>query len=176
LTIVAIITGPILAIQIQVYLEKEREQRRRKVWVFRELMVTRAMVVSPRHVEALNGIQMEFSSQSPTEKAVIDAWQNYLNHLNNPVDSVDWKVQSTRLLAELLVQMATCLGYHDFNEARIKSESYIPQYLSDMEAEQNALRKAAVEVFKGDRPLKVSVIQDADRGGFQAGEPWVRRP
>jgi hypothetical protein len=75
LTIIAIIAGPIAAIQIQVYLEKRRELLRRKIQVFRELMITRNLTLAPRHVEALNGIQMEFSGDEKTEKDVIDAWQ-----------------------------------------------------------------------------------------------------
>jgi len=159
LTVVAIIVGPIAAIQIQEHLEEGRERRRRKSRVFRELMVTRSTVLSPRHVEALNGIQVEFSSREPTEKQVIDAWQNYINHLNNHNDSSAWSAQTPELLAELLLQMAICLGYHDFNKARIKSEAYTPRYFAEIEAEQNDLRKAAVEVFRGRQQLKVAVTE-----------------
>src|SRR5207302_835611 len=38
-------------------LEKSREEKRRKLKTFRELMVTRSTALSPRHVEALNAIQ-----------------------------------------------------------------------------------------------------------------------
>ena len=162
LTIVAIVLGPIAAIQTQEFLEKRREERRRKFFIFRELMITRSTALSPRHVEALNAIQIEFSSRNPVEKKVIDAWQLYINHLNhldrdNPQT---WNATSIDLLIDLIFQMATVLGYHDFNKARIKSEAYTPQYFADIENEQNELRKAAIQVFNGKQPLKVSVVEE----------------
>jgi hypothetical protein len=159
LTIIAILAGPAAAIQVQVYLEKRRELRRRKIHVFRELMITRNLQLAPRHVEALNGIQMEFAGDEKTEKEVIDAWQLYLTNLNNrePSDAV-WK-ERINLLHDLLHKMAIALGFTHFNKARIKNEGYIPQYFADVENEQNELRKGAVEVFGGKRPLKVEVFE-----------------
>lgn len=161
LTIVAILLGPILAIQIQVYLDHRREQKRRKLGVFRDLMVTRGTALSPRHVEALNGIQMEFSSKNLREKPITDAWQNYMNHLINFADTDAWRSQSSELLAELLLQMAMCLGYTDFNKARIKAEAYVPRYFFEIESEQNELRKAAIQVFKGNQSLRVRMAEEA---------------
>lgn len=162
LTIVAIFTGPIAAIQIQVYLERKREERRRKVAVFRELMITRAAVLSPRHVEALNAIQMEFSSKDPAERQALDAWQLYINHLSNPnrPDATTWNAQGPELLTDLLFKIATCLRFHDLNKARIKAEGYIPKYFVEIEKEQNELRKSAVEVFSGRQPLNVNVTEN----------------
>jgi hypothetical protein len=176
LTIIALIAGPVAAIQTQEYLEKGREEKRRKLKIFRELMVTRSTALSPRHVEALNGIQMEFSSNNVEEKKVIDAWQLYINHLNH-IDKNNvpvWSARSTDLLIDLLFQMATLFEFHDFNKARIKSEAYLPQYFADIENEQNELRKAAVKVFQGKQPLKVNVIEEA---GPSLPSPYApRRP
>lgn len=176
LTILAIVLGPIFAIQIQVYLDHKREQKRRKLGIFRELMVTRSMILSPRHVEALNGIQMEFSAKNPEEKTVTDAWQNYMNHLINYADTDAWRAQSPELLAELLLQMAICLGYTDFNKARIKAEAYVPRYFGEIESDQNELRKAAIEVFRGKQPLTVRMAEET-RGATtaHAGPPVLGR-
>ncbi len=105
-SIVAIILGPILAVQVQEFLERGREERRRKLWVFRELMLTRGTVLSPRHVEALNGIQMEFSDKRSDEKKVLDAWKLYLDHLNlqNPPDMNVWTAAALNLLVDLLYE------------------------------------------------------------------------
>ena len=173
LTIIAIIAGPIAAIQIQVYLEKRREVRRRKSHVFRELMITRSTVLSPRHVEALNGIQMEFYSKIPEEKKVLDAWQLYITHLNNrSAEQTAWLAQSPELLADLLLEMARCLGYHEFNKVRIKNETYIPQYFADIEKSQNALREAAVKIFSGEKRLKVEV-NEPEPNRLQAISPYA---
>ena len=52
----ATVSGPIFAIQIQKYLESWREIRARRLQVFRILMATRATIVAPEHVHALNSI------------------------------------------------------------------------------------------------------------------------
>lgn len=59
LLIVSTILGPILAVQVQKWLELWREKRDRKLKIFYNLMATRAARVSERHVEALNSIQLE---------------------------------------------------------------------------------------------------------------------
>jgi hypothetical protein len=179
LTIVAILLGPIFAIQIQVYLDHRREQKRRKLGIFRDLMVTRGTALSPRQVEALNGIQMEFSAKNPEERQVTDAWQNYMNHLNNFADTDAWRAQSPELLSDLLLQMAICLGYTDFNKARIKAEAYVPRYFGEIESEQNELRKAAIQVFKGNQPLSVRPAQEVTatpRMGSELLCPPLRNP
>ncbi|WP_373426698.1 DUF6680 family protein [Neorhizobium galegae] len=58
--ILATLAGPILAIQVQKFLERGRENRNRRLQIFRTLMATRAASVSPAHVEALNSIALEF--------------------------------------------------------------------------------------------------------------------
>lgn len=114
---------------------------------------------SLRHVEALNGIQLEFLSKNPKEKPVVDAWQNYINHLNNHVETEAWHVQSRELLSELLLQIAICLRYDDINKARIRSEAYVPKYFFNTENELNELRKSALQVFKGKHAVKIEIKQ-----------------
>jgi hypothetical protein len=78
-TILAIIAGPILAVRIQRNLDLAREKKDRKLHIFRELMLTRLSRLSVRHVEGLNAIQMEFSEDIPSERAVLDAWALYID-------------------------------------------------------------------------------------------------
>lgn len=108
---------------------------------------------------------MEFYAKIPAEKKVLDASQLYITHLNNRnAEQITWMAQSPELLADLLLEMARCLGYHEFNKVRIKNESYIPQYFADIEKEQNALREAAVKVFSGKARLKVEVHEPSTVG------------
>jgi hypothetical protein len=168
------VLGPILAIQVQEYLESRREDKRRKHQIFRELMVTRATMLSPRHVEALNAIQIEFSAKAPEEKPIVDEWQPYINHLSHmDKDNLPaWNAKSIDLLIDLLFEMAALLGYHDFNRVRIKNEAYLPQYFGDIENEQNRLRKAPIKVFEGDQSLKVEVAE----APVAPSTPIPRRP
>jgi hypothetical protein len=58
--VIATLLGPILAVQAQKWIERSRERQQRRVAVFRVLMTTRAALLSPAHVEALNIVPVEF--------------------------------------------------------------------------------------------------------------------
>jgi hypothetical protein len=60
LTICALILGPILAVQIQKFIDRAKESRSRRLWVFKTLMATRHATLSIDHVSALNRIDLEF--------------------------------------------------------------------------------------------------------------------
>lgn len=134
-------------------------------------MITRSARLTARHVEALNGIQMEFSEKRKKEKPVLDAWNLYMNHLNTPAgnDLSGWIARGTDLLVEMLYQMGMALGF-DFPKVKIQRDVYIPQYFGEIESEQNELRKAALAVFKGDRSLPVEVRDTS------SGPPAMRNP
>jgi hypothetical protein len=156
-TILAIIVGPILAIQVDKILQARRDKRDDKEHVFNELMLTRGQRVSQRHSEALNGVLVEFSEKIPKEKPVIEAWQLYLNHLNQIVSPADynvWQSRSDSLFVDLIYEMAKSLG-RDFPKARIQKDWYVPRYLGELENDNNQLRKALVAVFSGEKRLQI---------------------
>jgi hypothetical protein len=69
--------GPVLAVQAQKWVEGFRENKARRLTIFRTLMATRAMVLDPNHVEALNAVPIDFYK----DKGVMDAWEEYFLHL-----------------------------------------------------------------------------------------------
>ena len=73
--IVAILIAPFLAVFAQRQIDLWREQRQRKLWVFKTLMATRGRTLSPEHVQALNMIELEF--QKSSEKPILYAWKEY---------------------------------------------------------------------------------------------------
>ena len=83
LVIAAVILGPILALWAQRYSERRRDERARKLWLFRELMATRTMRLSGRHVGALNHIDLEFNPKKKADANVLTAWKTYLDALSN---------------------------------------------------------------------------------------------
>ncbi len=126
--------------------------------------------MNPAHVEALNSIEIEFYAKDGPDKKVLDAWRLYASHLNagrrQPVpDGNRWLDTKQQLLTELLHEMALALGY-DISKATIKDDTYYPQGYVDVEQEQHALRKAALEVFSGTRPLATTVL-----GAVQTSAP-----
>ena len=83
LVIAAVILGPILALWAQRYSERRREERARKLSLFRELMATRTTRLSGRHVEALNHIDLEFDLKKKADAEVLAAWKMYLDALSD---------------------------------------------------------------------------------------------
>ena len=159
-TIVAIIAGPILAIQVEKFLERRREDRNRRIAVFKTLMVTRGMVLSPKHIEALNAIDIEFSSDNDKDKKVRESWKAYLDQLGHyPKDGTEdekkrWGDKNSELLVELLSVMCDAVGYH-FDKTHIKRAAYVPERFFNVEFEQDFLRRSFVELFSGQKKFPI---------------------
>src|SRR5262249_40760978 len=128
LMIAATMLGPILAIQVQKWLERWREDNSRKVAIFKALMTTRATRLSPLHVEALNQIDVEFRGRK--YKKVLEAWKAYHDHLGQkPQEETRaalWGEKMDELLIDLLYEMGNSLKYH-FDKTHIKRAAYFPQ-------------------------------------------------
>jgi len=72
--ILATVAGPVFAVQAQKFVERVRAARDRREGVFKALMATRGTILSPRHVEALNMIELEF--QDDEFRDVREAWRD----------------------------------------------------------------------------------------------------
>lgn len=171
--IVAVIAGPILAVQAQKLIELLKEGRERKTWVFKTLMATRAIPLSPTHVQALNMIELEFSSKRPADRAVIEAWKSYIDHLgdapqdfNDPdyrTKSTVWISRSNDCLVDLLYTMGRALGYA-FDKVQLKKGAYTPKGHADLEFEISLLRRGALDLLYRKRALPVEVFQPEETG------------
>lgn len=157
--VIATILGPVLAIQAQKWLERGREIEQRRATIFRELMATRATMLSPRHVEALNAIPIEFYGNSAKLKPIIDAWKAYLDHLSQPgiFDEV-WAAKRRDLFVDLLHRMAELLGY-EFNSVEIAKEIYAPRGHAQIESDQDIIRRGLAEMFSGKIALPMEVTK-----------------
>lgn len=175
LMIIAVLSAPLVAVQVERFLEQKRNKRERKLNIFKTLMATRGRNLDPRHVEALNMIDLEFDG----ERDVTDAWKSYLDHLLNVpkypgsegkseeakksekalYDSQisTWGDQKDNYLAELLHTMGKRLDYN-FDKTHIKRSIYSPQGHADIENEQQLLRRASIELLMGRLSLPVKTI------------------
>lgn len=79
--IIAIILGPILAVQVQKIIERLTQRRDEKRKVFMTLLTTRGRTLAPEHVQALNMIHLFFSGKRKKDQAVVEAWDFYRDHL-----------------------------------------------------------------------------------------------
>lgn len=170
LTILAILLAPLVAIQVQRRLDVARERRLAKLRIFQTLMATRAARVSPDHVQALNMIDIEFYGKrafphplrSAKEKAVVDQWKLYLDHLNSPPaqdDPVSWFTRGDDLFTELLFAMSKDLDY-DFDKVHLKRGIYAPQAHGQLEFDQTVIRKGLAQLLSGTTPLLVRLSSE----------------
>ena len=84
LIVAATLLGPVVAVQAQKWVERIRETRAQKLRTFYTLMSTRALrASSPEHVQGLNSIDLVFDSRKRKEKPIVNAWTEYLDHLNH---------------------------------------------------------------------------------------------
>ena len=158
-TIAAIILGPIVALWLQRDSERRRDRRNRKLVIFKELMATRATRLSPRHVDALNAIEVEFSDGSRDDKRVLETWRLYLDHLgdSNMEDIHRWTDKGNDLLTDLLYEMSQVLNY-DFDKLALKKNVYSPKAHGDLESDQYLLRKYVVEIMDGRRAIWTGIF------------------
>jgi hypothetical protein len=155
--ILATLVGPILAVQAQKFLERSREGRLRRLSIFRTLMATRANVLSASHVEALNAIAIEFYGTKPAFKAVVDAWKDYLDHLNkDTMEIAIWDQKRRDLFVELISHMAPTVGYK-FSKLEINNEIYFPKAHGQLEVEQQVIREGMLRIFTGQSSIPVDI-------------------
>jgi len=170
--ILAVLVAPFLAVFAQRQIDLWREQRQRKLWVFKTLMATRGRTLSPEHVQALNMIELEF--QKPSEKPIRDAWKEYHDHLHSYPDEGEnqkeraavWEKETANLLATLFIKMSKAFSY-EFDAVQIKKGAYSPQRHATTEMELQLLRRFALEWLAGDRKVSVSIVPKDDKAAKQ---------
>lgn len=166
--ILAVLGGPVLAVQVQKYLDVLRERRHRKGRVFQMLMGTRAARLSAEHVQALNMIDIEFYGrtyfgmrrQSKAGESVIAAWRIYQEHLNikYPDDQLqEWFQKGDDLFTELLFRMSRALGY-DFDTVQLKRGCYSPIAHGEMENDQFMIRKSLTKILSGEESFPMKIV------------------
>ena len=159
--VVAVLVSPIFALAVQKRLDDRRASNERKMAIFRKLMTTRATQLAPVHVEALNGIEIEFYAKDGPDKKVLDSWHEYINHLNRNTGEGEalnrWVERKSVLMVDLLYEMAKRLNY-DIDKVAIQNNVYHPEGFVEIETEQHALRKASLAVFSGERPIQATVV------------------
>ena len=164
--------APIAAVQAQKWIERHREKRRGKDFIFRTLMATRAARVSREHVQALNMIDLEFYGGGTREKRVREVWRQYLDHLNTQYDkaaAATWSMRQDELFVDLLYEMANCLGY-DFDKIHIKNSSYSPVAHGNLEEVHNVIRLGLANVLKGRVSIPVTLTPRSPEDGEAQAE------
>jgi hypothetical protein len=149
---IAVIIGPIAAIQIQRHLDYKREKLSRKLNIFKTLMSTRETKISLEHVQALNMIDVDFRD----DRKVVNAWRSYHDHLHSGDPAKEMSTEKTNDLFTLMLQeMGIVLGYN-FDQVMLKRTAYTPVAHGDLEMDQQVIRRNLAEILSGKGVLPVS--------------------
>ncbi|UPT99180.1 hypothetical protein J4G48_0014510 [Bradyrhizobium barranii subsp. apii] len=178
ITAVAIVVGPIVAVQITLRFEEKREKRRRKYDTFHALMRTRRVTLSADHVTALNVIQTEFHD----DDRVIAAYKKYIDNLGGPALPPGSSNEVIRHFVderddtfnEMMFEIGKHLGFA-LDKRELAKYSYAPQAWVNMEAEQNSLRQFALELLQGKRPMPITPFQPTPSADKFPPPPSTRR-
>jgi len=155
--IAATLLGPVFAVQAQKWLERRRGLEERRQIIFRTLMATRAVVLSPGHVEALNAIPVEFYGTKGRLKEINDAWKLFLDHHTQEGPSFEvWLQKRIDLFLDLLFLISQFLGYR-FSRAQLERDIYSPRAHGELENEQTIVRKGLVKLFNGETVFPMAV-------------------
>ena len=155
-TIVAIVYGPIKAVQISADTEKRREAERRKYNILAALMRTRRTYMHPDHVWALNLVQLDFAEHPKALEAHKAYLKNLADPLPKPGDDLDNFLEQRRhLFLELLHELCIVVGLKA-DKADLDRLAYVPYGWQTEEDENRAFRTAVIDLLSGRRPLPIT--------------------
>jgi hypothetical protein len=150
LTIAALVLGPLLAVGATRLVDGWREKRNKRTELFKILMRTRGVRLSPEHVGALNLVEIEFYK----EQKVLDALEKYFQHLNDDSAKPNWAQKSVHLFTKLLSEMARSLGY-EIEQLQILTGGYAPQGWETTETRQTKIQEKLLALLEGKSSLPV---------------------
>ncbi|MBU1259875.1 MAG: hypothetical protein KJ757_04000 [Planctomycetes bacterium] len=191
LTIIAIIIGPILAVQAQQLIEFLKQKREEKRRLFMVLMATRARPLVPEHVQALNMIDVTFSGKGMVyaifrgkrkkEEAVIEAWSELRDHLFNypqqlqakpgidipAEDKTSYQNRCNTWVSrkdELLIELLAKMAEslnYHFDKVLLKRGAYTPAGYGETEYEQLQIRKGLAGIFQGSKSIPIHIVESS---------------
>ena len=158
--VAAMLLGPILAVQIQKFLETRRELRRTRMNLFHTLMQTRGNRRDAAHIQALNSIDLLVHK----DKKVVDACRIYHDHLTSldqsPSDAQldKWVERDENYLVELLAELSRVLGY-DFDTVRLKRAIYAPRASAEHQSDSEMIRRSLADILSGKQAIPVRLTE-----------------
>ncbi len=165
LLIFVTLSGPVIAVQVQKFIERKTESHNRRTWIFQTLMATRAVRAgSFEHVQALNLIEVFYNKNTRNDELVVDSWHVYLDFLSNPLlpgaqesEYASWNDRGVDKLVELLEAMSSSLGFK-FDKVRLKRGGYYPQGHANEFNARASIRDGLVRVLSGSQPIPMAVV------------------
>jgi hypothetical protein len=150
--VLATFIGPIAAVAITLWRDAARSKYGQRLYVFRALMATRRVAISQEHVTALNLVEVDFYGEPKVESA----WKTYKDHLGTGPENAEWHEKRDRLLAHLLYEMASRLGFK-IPALDIFRGGYAPDGWAFRDQRQTGALEFVNELREGKRVLPVWV-------------------
>ena len=141
ISIVAVLTSPLIAVGITMWLEWRRQRRKDKMELFQILMTQRGITESYSWVNALNSMHIIFSD----DKKVLEALSAFLDTTNvKTPEDMDLVIFDNKKV-KLLEVMAKSLGYSkNINWEQIKSP-YVPRWMAQEQAFNSIMKEAQLK-------------------------------
>lgn len=143
--------GPILAVLITFWRDGRNSLHMSRLYVFRTLMATRRVGISPEHVNALNLVEVDFYKCANVQKQ----WQLYKEHLfSTGLADEAWHEKQERLLANMLFEMATALRFK-IPAMEIFKGGYAPKGWEHRNNRQSEAMEFIYELSKGTKIVPI---------------------
>ena len=187
-SVVGLFIGPIASAAIAVMLTDRSHKRdvvtARKLDIFRTLMRTRRAQLDPAFVGALNLVEVDFDDSEDVKGRFRDLLNSYsmtLPKMNAEEilssDTDEMKANKNSAYSQrtyedrqekvirLINSMALNLGYK-IDQLDVLKRSYLPQKFTDVEQEQEIMRRFVMDLARGTAKLPIAVSLPAGAGAL----------
>ena len=158
ISIIAVISAPIISVYIAHHLQSRAEKRKDKMELFKTLMMSRTGWTTDS-VRALNTLDIVFSDDTD----VREAWRQYYDRLcvENPSPMEIQKIQEAQY--SLLESMAISLGYKEKITWKTIQKPYMPVGMMQEEQNRRLFQDGQLAVAK----LAIQSLNGMDQGNKQ---------
>jgi hypothetical protein len=175
-TIVAIVYGPLRAVQITRKKDLERDADARKRAILAALMRTRKMTMHPDHVGALNQVQLEFFNFAQ----VVDTYRAYIANLSETIpqpgnDLNNFLTRRNDRFFDLLHQIAIASGV-TIDRHELDRLAYVPFGWQTEQEEIRIFRTSLIEVLQGRKALAITPVPPEQQPAPAINNPYPPAP
>jgi uncharacterized protein DUF6680 len=157
LTVAAIVLGPVLALLSQRLLDLTRQRKEQRLRLYFTLMSTRALQLSPNHVQALNSIDIVFGRSSKKDQTIREKYRAWLEQMGKDTKSDGWLERGNDLKVELYQAIGAAVGF-TFSIDYLKRQAYLPVAHSDWDTQARQIQTALAQAVTADG-VKVEIVE-----------------
>lgn len=171
LTIIAIVIGPVLAVQVEALRRERQAQRERRLSILRALMCNVGSGLNEGFVTSLNLIGLEFVDQQD----VIQTWRTYIAHLGTPrgneaAHTALWDQRQRDMLFDLIYQLSKSLGFK-YGRDDLQRGSYTPSGWGQRAVEEYVNRTEFMKIMVGEKAFPITVVAPPAQQAPPAAQP-----